>query len=91
MPYLIYSPSAVNARITSPTIRAKLTDTHIAVAAVEFAQERGFAAALSFDPVSWADALQRETSCAVADDEIHQLLAGRTALLIYETEIGVPS
>lgn len=93
MALLIYSPACVKARITSPTMKAKLTDEHIAIAADNLASEQGWTGVIAKSPISWADPYQRQTlrlqGHHVADDQLHKLLAGRTALLIYDTEQGV--
>lgn len=91
MPYLVYSPAAVEARITSRTMRAKLTREHISLAATEFAQQQGCTGALPRDAIAVASHYPYVDSMGdvVAGEQEHHSIAGRTALLVWETHQGV--
>lgn len=89
MPYLLYSPAAVEARITSRTMRAKLTREHIAWAAAEFAGDAGCLGAVPTQAITIGAHARRSRGDIVAGEREHEVIAGRTALLIWETESGV--
>lgn len=89
MPYLIYSPAAVEARITSRTMRAKLMREHISWAATDFAQQQGCSGALPRDAIAVAGHYPRiDTGDVVVGDQEHHAIAGRAALLVWETHEG---